>query len=346
MIHNSTVYVLHEYGAPSHYNALIELGEQHNFNVKFRIFSPFAIAKELYHGKFKKAITSILFLLSLPLRKKSTIVIGIAPFNPLLRPLSIIIKKHEIYYHTSYTCWDRSNMAYPTTSDKLIKNWKSFVNNTVKHVFAVSNKTKTELIQNGYASQEKITVVYHSLNREIPLKKSQKSNTFIYSGRLTESKGIKELLEIFANNPEAHLTIVGRGQLEELVNEYCRKYPNISYLGFIGGLDNLIPVYQSCSFLLLNSKRTEKWEELFGIAIIEGMACGCVPITTDHSGPKEIITSGVDGFITLENSIYEQIQYALNMSDSEYQRMRNQAIKRSQSFFASSISSKWRRIND
>jgi len=43
-------------------------------------------------------------------------------------------------------------------------------------------------------------------------------------------------------------------------------------------------------------------EELFGISIIEGMACGCVPLTTDHSGPKEIITSGINGFISKEHS--------------------------------------------
>lgn len=344
MVTNSTVYVLHEYGAPSHYNALIELGKQNGFKVKFRIFSLGALSSALYHRKFGLFIKSIQFLLSLLFRNKTTIILGIAPFNSTLRILIKLLNRHQVYYHTSYTCWDGSNMVYPTNSKHLLNIWKFFLQKGNSHIFAVSNKTKEELIKNKFATSSQISLVYHSLNAKITPIFHSKNNNFIYSGRLIDSKGIKELLSIFERRPNANLTIIGQGPLASLVNEYAEKCNNISYLGYISGLDNLIPTYQDNSFLIMNSIRSQSWEELFGISIIEGMACGCVPLTTDHSGPKEIITSGINGFISKEHHISESIDRAICMSDEEYQILRNNAIERGQDFYSDKIVLNWSKI--
>lgn len=338
------VYVLHEYGAPSHYNALVELGNQRGFKVEFRIFNPKTIAGKILRGKFREAFDSVSFLLSLPFRKQQKIVLGIAPFNKLLYPLAYILKKHKVYYHTSYTFWDGSIMAHPTSSKKVIDFWHKFIDSKVSHIFAVSKKTKDELIRNKFSVPEKISIVNHSYNEHIAPIEHDKDNTFIYVGRLSEVKGIPELLSIFKDRPEAQLTIVGAGELEPLVKKYAEKYPNIMYLGYIHGLSNLIPIYQKHSFLIMNSQRTTSWEELFGIAIIEGMACGCVPITTDHSGPKEIITPCVDGFISKEKEISTSIDNAISFTDDVFQKLRINTIDRGLSFHASTMSNKWKKF--
>lgn len=343
MITNSKVYVLHEYGAPSHYNALVELGKQNGFSIIFIIFSPIGLIKAFKEKKYKLVIKSIGFLLSLPCRKKSTIVLGIAPYNRLIVPLYFLLKRHLLYYHTSYTCWDGSNMAYPTNSRFLKNLWKKFIIKSIC-IFAVSNKTKDGLIKNGYAPKNKISTVYHSLNTIVSNHPRYKENSFIYVGRLIKPKGIEEVLGIFANIPEARLTIVGSGPLEPVVRKYAENHTNISYLGYIESPQKLIPLYQDSSFLIMNSKRSNGWEELFGISIIEGMICGCVPITTDHPGPKEIITPNVNGLVTKENDIKKGIEKALAMTNEEYQVFRNQAIMRGQEFHVSNIAKNWKCI--
>ena len=174
--------------------------------------------------------------------------------------------------------------------------------------------------------------------------KFQKDNIFIYAGRIIEEKGIRELLEIFANRPKAKLIIAGNGTEVSLVKEYANNYNNVIYMGYVQGFTNLIPLYSKACFLLLNSKRTNTWEELFGMAIIEGMACGCVPITTNHPGPREIIEPFINGLIYEEGKISEGIDYAISMTDEEYLRMRQKAIEKSKKFDSSILSRKWRDI--
>lgn len=339
-----TVYVLHEYGAPSHYNALVELGHQKDFDVKFRIFMPRVILGKLWRKDFALGFNSIFFLLSLPFRKKCKIVIGIAPFNPFLRQLSWLLKKHIVYYHTSYTHWDGSMMAHPTKSSSLIKLWRNFLGQKVIHTFAVSNQTRQELIDNNFIDANRITIVNHSYKNPIHYYQRQKDNTFLFVGRITYAKGIKEILDIFAQRPQATFTIVGKGELVPIVEEYARKYENIHYMGYINGLDNIIPIYQKHSFIVMNSKRTNGWEELFGIALIEGMACGCVPLTTDHPGPKEIITCNGNGLFAHEGEMDKIIDKAISMNDSEYQLLRNNAISSARKYQASAIASRWQGI--
>jgi Glycosyltransferase len=346
MLNNKTVYVLHQTGAPSHYNALVELGRQNGFEVEFRVFSPRAILGLLRRLRLKEALSSLFFLLSLPRRQKTKIVLGIAPFDSYLPLLRKLLKKHDVYYHTSYTRWDGTYPAYPTDSAKLLDSWKDFVSNQAKHVFAVSGRTKNELISNDYSLPEHISIVNHSFTAQIESVPHKKDNTFIFAGRLIPCKGIKELLDIFENRPDATLTISGSGELEPLVKTYSERCPNIRFEGFVKGLDKLVPIYQRHSFLIMNSVRLENWEELFGIAIIEGMACGCVPLTTDHPGPKEIITDGENGFTTEEGKISSLIDAAIAMDNSTYQSMRRKAIETSQKYSAHNMAERWSKILD
>ncbi len=59
------IYVLHEYGANSHYNALVVLAKQKNYEVKFYEFSLYTLLKCTLKGKYRisKWIANIFFLL-------------------------------------------------------------------------------------------------------------------------------------------------------------------------------------------------------------------------------------------------------------------------------------------
>jgi glycosyltransferase involved in cell wall biosynthesis len=346
-----TIYTLHEYGAPSHFYGLEFLCKQNNTALKHYELNLYrqlgSSIKRLNINKLIKCVSNILFLISLIFTKNKKIVIGIAPYNKDLKILCKLLKKHQVYYFTSYTCWDQSRMAHNKNySEDLLNIWKQFTNKQVKHIFAVSELTKQELVNNGFSKSDNITIVNHSFSIKIVPSKNNKTNNFISVGGINKKKGMGQLVDIFSELPNCELTIAGtgKGDILKKVEAASKDFENITYVGFIQGLEKLIPIYQKHSFLILNSHRTNKWEELFGLVIIEAMACGLIPITTDHPGPKEIITDGINGFICKEGDIIEGITKAINLNNDDFLKMKQAAIFRGQAFHSSMISNKWKAI--
>lgn len=347
------VYFYHEYGSPSHVYGLEHLLNKYEIKLVHREFNYwgqfFFLARQIKHLRFnfaKRFCQNVGFLLSLLFTKNRKIVLGIAPYNYYLKWLRYFFKRHQVYYFTSYTCWDQTRMANSRHySPKILAIWKNFIHDEVEHIFAVSDLTRKELVENGFSKNESISVVYHSYIEDIQVSASiEKNNGFLYVGRLVESKGIEELLSIFSELPHCKATFVGRGHLDNKIQEAAKLYPNIHYRGYIEGLKNIIPIYKENSFLLLNSQRTETWEELFGISIVEGMACGLIPIATNHPGPAEIITTGKNGILCEEGSIKKAIENAINMSNDQFTLMKQNAIARGQEFRSSEISHRWGNI--
>lgn len=344
---NETVFVLHEYGVPEHYIALQALAQRHGMKVKYREFNYLYLLKSWLksptHIKIlKKLFVNLWFILSIPYIKHSKIVLGIAPYNKLLVRIMHRLKRHSVYYHTSYTCWNGERYAHKPLNAEGERIWREFTNNYVKHIFAVSQKTRSELISNGFATPQRISVVNHSY-KEIILTDEHKKNdlTFIYCGRIIPEKGIEQILHFFSVHPQCSLTIIGSGEQESLVEKYVLKYPNIHFEGYIKELQNIIPYYRKASYLLLNSQRTAKWEELFGITLIEGMSCGCVPICTSHPGPLEIITNHVNGIICREGEIFKGIEEVILFDQEIYDKYRKAAIAEGKKYYCCSVAEKW-----
>ena len=193
----------------------------------------------------------------------------------------------------------------------------------------------------------KISVVNHSFTKRIITPAHIKfKKSFIQVSSIDSRKGIKELLDYFSVHPDSSLTLVGSGDLVELVVQYENRYANIHYAGYISSFDELEELYKENCFLLMNSHRSKGWEELFGMSIIEGMACGCVPITTDHSGPKEIIKPYENGIICQEGSITEGIAVASQMTQKEYDRYRINSINTGKGYYMENMKSRWHPIFD
>ncbi len=341
----NVIYTLHERGAVSHFYGLEELARSNRWTVKHREINQLPAIKQLVlHFNFK-VFVNILFFLSVPFMSKKKIVVGVAPYDRVVPFLMWLLKKHEVYYFTSYTCWDQTMCVHsPNASKKLMTQWRYFTSEFVKHIFAVSSKTKDELVKNGFSTAERISVVYHSLGRDIEADvEAQKTMKFISVGRLVPAKGIDAIIDVFRRHPECEITFVGNGALREEVEQAALKCPNIKYAGYIGNFSKLVEVYKEHSFVLMNSQRLPGsiWEELFGMAIIEGMASGCVPVATDHTGPKEIIQSGVNGVIFREKELEQTLLDLKELSNNDYIHMRYEAIKSAEQYQKRNIAKRW-----
>lgn len=343
------VYLLHEFYTPSHYKGLQKLVDDNGYSLKYceiDIINQIKISFR-HPKKWIRVFHNLWVFFILLCSRKQRVLVAIAPYNSQAKFLKRLLSKHIVFMHGSWSCWDGSKVVHVANTHEQVEAFDDFVKNSVIHFFAVSQTTKKQLVANGYKKENEVSIVNHSYDVDIVAdQKSCNNKSFIYVGRITESKGIQELLNYFESTPEATFTIVGSGNQVDIVKEYVNRCPNIIYKGYISGLENIIPLYKSHSFLLLNSKRTKDWEELFGMTLFESMACGCIPIATDHPGPMEVITNNVNGFICKEGEIVNGIIKAMNLDEDEFNKLRDQAIQRGADFSCDKISKRWSKILD
>lgn len=341
------IYVLHEYGSNNHYNGLQYLCNQHQIKLIFREFQILRlIGSGIKHKKITqitKQLTNLLFLINLAFTSNKVIVLAIAPYNWRLKLLSYLLKNHQLYWHTSYTFFDPEK--YPFLKNvpyKRIVFWKDFINSRIRHIFAVTERTKRCIIEYFEIDPNKISVVAHSYKIDLsPNEIIPPPNTFVYVGRIDYQKGIEEICNYFIQHPHLYLTLVGKGNQENYVKSIINTHPNIKYLGYISSITKLMPIYQKNAFFLLNSKRINYWEELFGQVLIESMSCGCIPIAVSHSGPKEIIENNKNGILFEENQLRPAIDNILNLTEEQYLYLRNEAISKGKQFSWKKISERW-----
>ncbi len=343
----NTVFVLHKNGAPNHYEALAFYLKKQNKSLKHREFS---IVGSLYKALVKldgrlfvKQFLNIGFLLSLIFSKRKTVILGIAPYDKKLVRLLPVLKNHWVCYHTSWTCWDGTFQPKSGSKEKVLNSWRQFLEQQVKHIFAVSTVAKDELLANYQLSDDKVSVVYHTLRPEfLETDEVERTQDCIYIGRLVPQKGIDQLLRFFSNQQRYSLTIIGDGKLQPEVEEAAQKEAAITYLGKIAAAAQLKKVLQEHRYLILNSLKTPKWEELFGIVIIESMSQGVIPISTAHSGPRSIISPDI-GFLFEEGELATQLNLVL--SEPYHEQTSSKVIMASKFYDIENISQFWAAID-
>ena len=104
-----------------------------------------------------------------------------------------------------------------------------------------------------------------------------------------------------------------RGAAERLAFE-LGVHEEVRFLGKQNHIERLIP---QCDVLLLPS-RTES----FGLAALEAMACGVVPVSTLAGGLPEVITHGVDGYLEAVGDVEAQAGRVLEVLGDEKLRTR------------------------
>ncbi|WP_419803124.1 glycosyltransferase family 4 protein [Mucilaginibacter sp.] len=130
-----------------------------------------------------------------------------------------------------------------------------------------------------------------------------KTKAFVFLGRLVPNKGVDQAIIAFKKllikeaqhqfltiKPE--LTIIGEGpqkqKLENLVSELGLQ-EQVTFTGSVSG-EKLARLLNQHRYMLVPSL----WEEPFGNVVLEGMACGCVPVVSDGGGlPDAIGNAGI-----------------------------------------------------
>lgn len=171
-------------------------------------------------------------------------------------------------------------------------------------ITAISEYLRRQTVE-VFSVPNEIRVIYNFVNCELYHPDNEKTGAAAYAPKgeklvihLSNFRPVKRVLDcvrIFAEARKrvpAHLLMVGdgpdRGGAEHLARE-LKVDRHISFLGKQDHVERLIPL---AHVLLMPSDL-----ESFGLAALEGMACGVVPVATRVGGVPELITDGEDGFL-------------------------------------------------
>ena len=149
---------------------------------------------------------------------------------------------------------------------------------------------------------EKMRVVMHGvkdLGRAVEPKWKKEGALFV--GRLTEQKGVRQLLEAFEGF-DVPLTIVGAGPEEERVIRAAAQNPNIEFRGHLSRNEVLDALTEHALLVA-----PHVGPETFGLAIVEAMAAHRPVVTSDLGGPSETVVDGRTGFL-LEPGNVDQLR--------------------------------------
>jgi glycosyltransferase involved in cell wall biosynthesis len=354
------VYVLHEYGANSHYLGLQTYCQRNGLALEFYEFRVLKqLAKAVYRldlSLLHKAFRNFWFLISIYFSEGKRIVLGIAPLDYRMLFFQRISRLNCVYYHTSWPFWAGDRVVKKKLKGFLgtiISNsWAQFLEVNIKGVFFVTEVARISMLKN-YKICSPTRVVYHSADPNLfyglEKKIDPKRLSFLFVGRLEEYKGLTSILKIIEDGLEFSLGIAGSGPLEEMVNTYAAKYSSIKYYGKVNA-KALGALYRRYDIVLVPStKGTSNFEELFGITIIEAMMCGVIPVSTSHIGPSEIIESGINGFLIDDGNLEEELRKVIatlcNMESSSLAEIAQNALVSSRQYTPDHISKLWNLID-
>lgn len=273
-------------------NLANNLSEKHNVimivssleKVDYNYEGKIIVIKELKSLKFIKNIIGLRKLRKIKKENNITHTISFGYKYNLFTLLSKVKEKNIITM--------RINLNYHK-DDKFM--YKHFIFKKADVIVPVSKYIEEQLINEYNVSKNKINTIYNFYEKEKIEKLSKEklnedlSNTVISVGRLHEQKGYHNLIKSFSKVvkeiPDAKLIILGRGILEESLNELIKTLNLEKNIKLYGFKENPYKYMKNSKIFVLSS-----FYEGLPNVVLEAMACGLPIISTDgDSGSREIL---------------------------------------------------------
>ncbi|EFB3655844.1 TPA: glycosyltransferase family 4 protein [Escherichia coli] len=166
---------------------------------------------------------------------------------------------------------------------------------------------------------------------------------FLSIGRFTEQKGFDLLINAFVlvveKLPNAHLTLVGDGELLSDMQLLANKLGVGNNIKFVGRSSNVAKYYSSHDIYVMSSRF-----EGFGLVLTEAMSFGLPVISFDcPTGPREILGNSEYGILVPEGDYHNLAKSMVKLaSDSDlFYFYSNKSVCRYKDYSIGSISNIW-----
>ena len=162
-----------------------------------------------------------------------------------------------------------------------------------QHYVSISDAQRIPLPDLNYTA-----TIYHGINVEDFPYRVIPDEYFLFAGRIVPEKGVVETIETAAAT-NTKIVILGLVDDEEStyyreeVEPLLKKYATLVTLKGKTDREELRRIVSCAKGLIFPIK----WEEPFGLVMVEAMACGTPVVAYDRGSVSEIIEDGVTGYI-------------------------------------------------
>jgi glycosyltransferase involved in cell wall biosynthesis len=145
---------------------------------------------------------------------------------------------------------------------------------------ATGKGMRAEMIAAGLDGA-RIAILPHAvdLDRYTPGDPARARYTAVYVGKLVAAKRIDTILDafarVYARRPAARLALVGRGPAEAALRARARRLGIGGAVEFTGYVTDVAPLLAAARCTIIASR-----QEGFPFALVEGVCCGAIPVTT------------------------------------------------------------------
>lgn len=303
----------------------------HRITKKIKSFQPDVIHIHNLHYSIGPLIIRKIKRLNIP------IVMTLHNYR-LICPTAVLSSKGEIYLKSLNEDFPWSAVKDKVHNGSWIKTfwlaWTQWLHkkigtwNLVDQYIVLTEFAKNIFLQSDIKiDEEKIIIKANStedLSKVEGIEKTQKTNSFLYLGRLSEEKGVIQLIDGVIDT-EFELRIAGDGPLLEQVKEKIKSHPNIQLLGSIEKLRVIEEINKSTALIL-----PSVCYEAMGMSVLESFSLSNVALVCDLGPLKSMVTDGYNGFRFNPNDpkdIQETLSKWLSLDEILKSEMRENARK-------------------
>lgn len=163
-----------------------------------------------------------------------------------------------------------------------LKNWTAYSVKQARHIFAISQATKNDVVDSYNVPEHKISVAYPGVDKMRLTGKSPVNGQYLlYVGTLQPRKNIGALIEAFTSITPLRCDLVIAGKVGWKFK--IKSAAHVKYLGFVPP-KKLPALIKSATALILPSLY-----EGFGIPVVQAMSLGTPVLVSRNSSLPEIV---------------------------------------------------------
>jgi glycosyltransferase involved in cell wall biosynthesis len=151
----------------------------------------------------------------------------------------------------------------------------------------------------------------HDKGQHIAVKLAVKTKSRLrMAGTVAGIESNRKLLLELANPMSHYRSFEEFSYYSDKILPYVLRYPKITYSGNLKGGKKQKFISEAKALLF-----PIDWEEPFGMAVIEALACGTPVIAMNHGAMPEIIEHGVNGFLANDEQEFEEYMRRIDEID-------------------------------